>query len=372
MASPHSDFLHHFSVIRDPRIDRTKLHPLNNILFIALCAVISGAESWGEMETFGENKKVWLSKYLDLAHGIPSHDTFARVFAQLDPREFQKGFLSWIQSVYQKTQGEIISIDGKTLRRSHDASKAQEPLHLISAWADANHLVLGQLKSEGKTNEILSIPKLLDILDLTGCIVTLDAMGTQKEIARKIQDKKADYVLALKANHGLLPQDVQHYWLDPSLPASEYDLYETTEKDHGRIEIRRYKITSAISWLQPRTDWAGLKSIGIVESQRIFKNHSTTETRFFLTTLKSNAKEFAKAVRAHWEIENTLHWSLDVCFREDQSRARIKFSAENFAALRRLALNILKKETSSKSSLNVKRLQAALNDAYLDSLLSIN
>ncbi len=364
------DFIRHFSVIEDPRIDRTKLHPLENILFIALCAVLAGADSWVEMEAFGEAKKEWLAKYLNLSNGIPSHDTFARVFAQLDPNEFQKSFLSWIQSVYQKTNGEIISIDGKTLRRSHHHSK--EPLHLISAWAHTNHLVLGQLKSEGHANEIYSIPKLLDILDLQGCIVTLDAMGTQKTIAKTIRDKKADYVLALKANHGLLYQDLQQYWSDPNLPAAEYDFYETTEKDHGRLEIRKYKITSQISWLAPRQDWAGLQSIAVVESQRTFNNTTVSETRFFLTTLKPNAKQLSKAIRAHWDIENKLHWSLDVCFHEDQSRARIKFSAENFARLRRLALNILKKDSSSKNSLRVKRLQAALTDSYLDVLLSKN
>jgi predicted transposase YbfD/YdcC len=372
MDRPAQDFIRHFRVIQDPRIERTKLHPLENILFISLCAVLSGADSWVEMQTFGEAKKEWLAKYLNLSNGIPSHDTFARVFAQLSPDEFQKGFLSWIQNVYQKTQGEIISIDGKTLRRSHNHSTAQEPLHLISAWAHANHLVMGQLKSQGHANEILSIPKLLEILDLHGCIVTLDAMGTQKTIAKAICDKKADYVLALKANHGLLYQELLQYWKDPLLPAHEYHCYETTEKDHGRLEIRRYKITSQIDWLSVRKDWAGLQSIAVVESQRTIRNQTTTETRLYLTSLKPNAKELAKAIRAHWDIENKLHWSLDVCFREDQSRARIKFSAENFARLRRLALNILKKDTLSKKSLRVKRLQAALNDTYLDSLLSKN
>lgn len=368
---PH-DFVTHFSIIRDPRVERRKLHRLETILFIALCGVLSGAESWVEIEEFGEAKKDWLAKYVDLSNGIPSHDTFGRVFAQLDPKEFEKGFMSWVQGVYQKTEGEIIAIDGKTLRGTQQKAHFRGPLHLVSAWAQANHLLLGQVKTEDKSNEIEAVPRLLEILDLKGCIVTLDAMGCQRDLAQAIRAKGADYVLALKGNQGTLHEDVKQYWEDPALPQEEYEQYETIEKGHGRIETRRYRITSKISWLEPRLDWEGLQSIGMVESERVVGEAKTLESRYYLTSLKPDPKEFARAIRAHWEIENKVHWCLDVSFREDHSRARIKHAAQNLALLRRLALNLLRKDSTSKKSLNVKRHLAAWNPHYLESLLAKN
>ena len=372
MSGLAKDFVSHFSVIRDPRIERNKRHKLESILFIALCSVLSHVESWEGMEEFGEARREWLSKYVDLSNGIPSADTFGRVFAQLSPQEFEKGFLSWIRGVYEKTEGEVIAIDGKTLRGSRHTSIGQSPLHLVSAWASANRLLLGQVETEDKSNEIEAIPRLLAILDLKGCIVTIDAMGCQSEIAKKIQEKGSDYVLALKGNQGTLHEDVKQYWEDPELPKKEYDEYETTEKGHGRIEVRRCRVTDQIQWLEPRKEWMGLRSIVEIESQRRKGEQNTVERRYYLTSLKADAREVAKAIRVHWEIENKVHWCLDVTFREDQSTVRIKQAARNFALLRRLAMNMLRKDTSTKRSLNLKRHRAALKPEYLELVLAIN
>jgi len=356
-------------VIKDPRIDRTKRHPLVSVLFIGISAVLCGAETWEQMEDFGDERKAWLEQYVALPHGIPSHDTFGRVFAQIDSKAFQESFLGWIKLVSMKMPGQIISIDGKTLRRSHDRAKGKEALHLVSAWACANHLVLGQVQTDEKSNEITAIPELLKLLDLCGSIVTVDAMGTQKDIAEEIQNKKADYVMALKGNHELLHNEVKTYWGDPQLPQTEYQSFETVDKGHGRMEIRRYRISDQIQWLEPRMKWKGLKTIGMVESERTIQEQTTIERRYYLSSLKADAKEFARAVREHWSIENQLHWSLDVSFREDQCRVRIQKAAENFALLRRMALHILKQDKTQNKSINRKRWLAAMNPDYLRLLL---
>lgn len=362
------DFFSHFRIVRDPRIERTKKHPLESILFIAMCGVICGADSWIEIEQFGEDKEEWLRRYIDLPHGIPSHDTFGRVFALLDPEEFQKCFLSWVRSIYQRTQREVIAIDGKTLRRSHDRRNGIEALHLVHAWASENHLMLGAVKAEGDSNEIPAIPKLLKLLELKGAIVTLDAMGTQREIAQGIVERKADYVMALKGNQGLLHEDVRLYWEDEAL-RKEADCYEVVEKGHGRIEQRKYWMSSEIDWLEPKADWAGLKSIGMVEAQRTVEGQTTMEQRYYLSSLKADARELAKAVRSHWTIENGLHWVLDIAFREDECRVRQGHAAQNFALLRRLAVNLLKKETAAKVGIKAKRLKAGWGSAYLEKVL---
>lgn len=356
-------------VIKDPRVDRTKRHPLVSVLFIGICSVLCGAETWEEMEDFGHERKKWLEQYVELPHGIPSHDTFGRVFAQIDSKAFQESFLGWVRLVNLKMEGRIISIDGKTLRRSHDKAKGRKALHLVSAWASANHLVLGQVKTDDKSNEITAIPELLKLLDLCGSIVTVDAMGTQKEIAEEIQNKKGDYVMALKGNHELLHDEVKAYWQDPQLPNSEYQSFETADKGHGRMEVRRYRISDRIEWLTPKAEWKGLKTIGVVESERIIGEQKTIEQRYYLSSLKADAQEFARAVREHWGIENQLHWSLDVSFREDQCRVRIQKAAENFALLRRMALHILKQDKTQNKSINRKRLLAAMNLDYLGLLL---
>ena len=356
-------------VIKDPRIDRTKRHPLVSVLFIGICSVLCGAESWEQMEDFGHQRKDWLEQYVQLPHGVPSHDTFGRVFAQINSKAFQESFLRWVKLVTVKIPRQIIAIDGKTLRRSHDKARGKKALHLVSAWACANHLVLGQVKTDEKSNEITAIPELLKLLDLCGSIVTVDAMGTQKEIAEEIQDKKADYVMALKGNHELLHNEVKTYWEDPQLPESEYQSFETVDKGHGRMEIRRYRISDHLEWLEPKTEWKGLKTIGMVESERMVGEQKTVERRYYLSSLKADAKEFARSVREHWSIENQLHWSLDVSFREDQCRVRIQKAAENFALLRRMALHILKQDKTQNKSINRKRLLAAMNPDYLRLLL---
>jgi predicted transposase YbfD/YdcC len=365
-----NEFLKHFSVIRDPRRDRSKKHPLETILFIAICAVICGAEGWEQIEAYGKEKEEWLRQYVDLTHGIPSHDTIARVFALMNPKEFGEGFLSWIQTLYQKTQREIIAIDGKSSRRSHNRKNGQNPLHLVSAWASENGISLGQVKTEDKSNEITVIPKLLKTLALKGCIVTIDAMGAQKKITQQIEKQKGDYVVSLKGNHELLHEDIKTYWEDPKLPDSEYQSYQTVEKGHGRIEEREYRISSEIDWLAPKKEWAGFKSIGMVEAKRTVDGSVSIERRYYLTSLQTNVKEFARAVRAHWGIENSCHWVLDFTFREDESRIRVGHAAENFSLLRRIALNTLKKDKASKGSVKAKRLKTGWNNNYLAAVLA--
>ncbi len=372
MDEAAKDFVGHFSIVRDPRIERNKLHKLESILFIAICAVLSGAESWADMEEFGEVRKAWLSQHVDLTNGIPSHDTFGRLFSQLSPKEFEKSFLSWIQGVYRKTEGEVIAIDGKTLRGSKQPRRGKEPLHLVSAWASANSLLLGQVETDETSNEIEAVPRLLEILDLKGCIVTIDAMGCQTEIAERIQDKKADYVVALKGNQGTLHEDVKSYWEDSKLPREEYDEYETVEKGHGRIETRKYRVTEKIEWLAPRNNWKGLRSIVMVEHQREMGYHKSVERRYYLTSLKAQARGVAKAIRTHWEIESKVHWCLDVTFREDQSTVRVREAARNFALLRRLALNMLRKDVATKKSIRMKRHLAGWDPKYLELVLAIN
>lgn len=368
-ATNHAGLVGCLSVIKDPRIDRTKRHPLVSVLFIGICSVLCGAESWEQMEDFGNVREEWLKGYVELPHGVPSHDTFGRVFSQIDSKAFHESFLGWVKLVSLKMPGQIISIDGKTLRRSHDRAHGKEALHLVSAWAGANHLVLGQVKTADKSNEITAIPELLKLLDLCGSIVTVDAMGTQKEIAEEIQNKKADYVMALKGNQGLLHDEVKTYWEDPNLPETEYQAFETADKGHGRYEVRRYRISSEIRWLTVREDWKGLQSIGMVESERVIRGQTTFERRYYLSSMKADAKEFARAVREHWSIENQLHWSLDVSFREDQCRIRVQKAAENFALLRRMALHILKQDKTQNRSINRKRWLAAMRPDYLSVLL---
>jgi len=371
MEGNDGDFINYFSIIRDPRIDRTKRHPLQTILFTAICAVISGAEHWVEMEQFAKEKQAWLSQYVDFPHGIPSHDTFGRVFALLNSKEFQRGFLNWTEVIHTKTEGEVIAIDGKTIRRSHDRSNGKEALHLVHAWASENHVLLGEIETDTKSNEITAIPKLLKLLDVKGCIVTIDAMGCQKKIAAEIIQQGGDYVLALKGNQETLHEEVKLYWKDETLK-QEAAVYETVEKDHGRIEKRTYRITSDIDWMDAKSEWTNLKSIGMVESERIIAEQSGTEQRYYLTSLEANAEEFARAVRAHWGVENGLHWVLDICFREDECRVRQGHAAENFALLRRMALNLLKTDKTSKVGIKARRLKAGWSTRYLESVLRRN
>ena len=327
----------YFESITDPREAGKVEHSLLEMVAMTVCAVVSGCEYWEDIVDFCNVKALWFKEKLgmELKNGVASHDTFQRVFQLIDPAEFERCFLNWIGAIAQKTDGEIVSIDGKTACGSRDAkSKA---LHLVSAWGSVNQLVLGQVKTDEKSNEITAIPTLLELLELKGCIVTIDAMGTQKDIAEKIVAKEADYVLALKGNQTLLHEDVALYF-EKLHKANDF---ATLEKGHGRIEKREYFLETDIGWLPQRLDWKGLQAIGAVRSRVEERGVLREETRYFITTL-TDAETFARAVRSHWGVENSLHWVLDVVFHEDANRTRKDNSAENFAVVRRIALNILK------------------------------
>jgi predicted transposase YbfD/YdcC len=362
----------HFAELTDPRVDRAKLHPLLDILVIAICAVICGADSWVEMEAYGRAKAEWLKQFLALPHGIPSHDTFARVLARLKPDELQRCFLTWMRAVSELTQGEVVAIDGKTLRRSFDRATGKGAIHMVSAWATANRLVLGQQKVDEKSNEITAIPALLRLLELEGCIVTIDAMGCQKEIARAIVEQGADYVLALKGNQGVMHGEVELFFTGARPQAFWHMPYQehcTVDGEHGRIEVRRYWLVSEIDWLAEARAWPGLRSFGLVEAERSVGAVTTIERRYYVTSLSGDAQQFAHAVRSHWGIENGLHWVLDVAFREDESRVRRDHGAQNFAMLRHLALSLLRQEKTARGGIKVKRLKAGWNDTYLTKVL---
>lgn len=364
---PSVALVEHFASVPDPRIERHRWHKLSDILVIAVCAVLCGAESYPAMEDFGQERETWLRQFLELPGGIPSHDTFNRVLRVLDPEEFEGCFLRWMQAVAAVTQGEVVAIDGKALRRSFKRGTAKRAIHMVSAWATENGVVLGQRKVNTKSNEITAIPALLELLALKGCIVTIDAMGCQRAIAQTIVEQGAAYVLALKGNQPTLEHAVEQFFITgPQAEAhrttSAY--HEQTEQGHGRVETRCGWISAELPAEVTAAAWPGLRSIGMVQATRTVAGESSIEHRFYLSSLPPDAEPFAQAVRKHWGIENQLHWSLDVTFREDQSRLRMGHGAENFAVLRHLALNLLRQEPSAKS-LPRKRLACALNPDYL-------
>jgi predicted transposase YbfD/YdcC len=368
MADQELSLAHHFAGLTDPRVDRTRLHDLLDIVTIAICAVVAGAESWDDIEDFGHAKHGWLRAFLDLPNGIPSHDTFRRVFERLDPDEFQRGFLGWIEALHEATERQVIAIDGKTLRRSFDRAKGRSALHLVHAWATANHLLLGQVAVDEKSNEITAIPKLLKMLEISGAVVTIDAMGCQKEIARTIRGRKADYLLALKANHEHLYGQVVAFFdgaCARGMKGGDIRYHREWSEGHGRTEARRCWATSELDWLEGREEWKDLKSVAMVEAERFVGDSLSVETRYYLSSLPNDAGLLNGAARSHWAVENSLHWVLDVTFDEDRSRIKKENAPENFGLLRRLALCLLKKEATSKRSIKGKRLQAGWDDAYL-------
>ncbi len=370
--TPATTIQEYFAEVTDPRVERTRLHLLMDILVIAICAVICGADSWVEREAYGNDKEAWLRQFLALPNGIPSHDTFGRVFARLKPEELQRCFLRWIQAVREVTHGEVVAIDGKTLRRSFDRAAGKGAIHMVSAWASANRVVLGQQQVDEKSNEITAIPALLRLLEVKGCIVTIDAMGCQKAIARTIVEQEADYVLALKANHGFLYDEVQRFfrWAQRRQFADiPHQYYHTVDGEHGRIEDRRYWLVSELDWLAEKKKWVGLRSIGMVERRRTVAGETMVEEHYYLTSLEGDGQQFGQAVRTHWSIENGLHWVLDVVFQEDQSRLRRDQAAQNFVVLRHLALSLLRQETTCPNGIKVKRLKAAWDNEYLARVL---
>lgn len=357
--------------IEDPRKERTRLHKLEDILVIAICALLCGAESFEDMEIFGEAKEEWFGTFLELPNGIPSHDTFGRVFAAMDPEKFLEAFMRWTQSLREALSGEVVSIDGKALRRAID--KGQSPKVIVSAWAAGSGLVLGQRKVEDKSNEITAVPELLRSLELAGCIVTLDAMGCQKQIAREVIESDADYVLALKGNQGTAHEEIRTF-LDDAIARKDPSLayWESVEKGHGRIETRRYWQSDRLAWFGDKAAWDSLRSVGVVEATREIDGKISTERRYYLSSLTLDAQRFGHAVRSHWGVENQLHWVLDVVFNEDQSRARAKHAGENLATLRRWSLNLLKADKLlAKRSLKGRRKNAGWDNSYLLHLLGI-
>ena len=356
----------YFSKIDDHRIERTRYHLLEDIIFITIAAVICGAETWNDIENYGNSKKLWLILYLELPNGIPSHDTFNRFFAALDPDKFESCFLEWIKSVANLTDGEIVSIDGKTVRGSRGKG-AKSAIHMVGAWANANQLSLGQVKVNDKSNEITAIPRLLEVLALKGCIVTIDAMGCQTAIVEKIVEKEADYIIAVKGNQGSLEQEIQ----DTILLEKPVSVWEDIDYGHGRIETRKCSVYTNLSHIEIPGRWKKLQCIVKVEANRHFKatGIDQNECRTYITSLNPNAEKIGRGIRAHWGIENSLHWTLDVAFNEDKSRKRIGNAAENFSIINRIALNLVKNEKSKKRSVKGKRLDAGWNNDYLIRIL---
>ncbi len=369
------DFKDSFENIEDFRQEKKVRHSLIEILFIAVVASIANANTWIEIGAFAEVKEEWLKKYISLENGIPSHDTFQRVFEHIDAKAFNKAFMNWTNKLSDHTDGRIIAIDGKTVRKSFDGEKS--PIHLVNAWVDENDMILGQVKTNSKSNEITAIPELLDLLFLKDSIVTIDAMGTQKKIAEKIVKKKGDYVLALKGNQGIFHKEVQEF-MEDGLASNFKDIKcskkTTLEKDHGRIETREYFQTNNIDWFIVSSKWKGLTSIGMVRRTVIKNAKETVEVSYYISSLETPTDDecdlFAKAVRKHWGVES-CHWMLDVVFREDESLVRKNNGAENLYMIRKIAMNILKKEIPSvkKMSKNMKRFKAAMDEKFLETII---
>lgn len=365
--------LEYFADLPDPRIDRCKDHALSDILAIALLATLCGAEHFTEMEAFGRAKEAWLKTFLPLKNGIPAHDTFARVFAVLKPQAFHECFLRWVQELRTVTEDEYVGVDGKTLRRAHRRGTGVKPLHLVQAWAVRNRLVLGQLKVDQKSNEMKAVPELLWMLVLKGCIVTVDALNTQKDIAHEIRAQEADYVLALKENHPTLCHEVRGVFeAVREVPKTDQTVSrsESVERQHGRTETRRCWSVAAPEWLTGFAEWRDLRSIVMVEAVRTVATKTSTAQRYYLSSLAPDAARAAAAIRAHWGVENSLHWVLDVAFREDDSRVCTGYAAENLALARKITHNLMQQEKTDKRGVKSKRLRAGWDEKYLLSVLN--
>lgn len=361
----------YFRRLPDPRVNRRKLHLLLDVITIAVCAVIAGANTWTDIETFGRNRKDWLKRFLQLPNGIPSHDTFERVLDRIDPQAFQRCLVAWLHQIGAGLGIKHIAIDGKTLRHSGGGSSPLRQLHLVSAWAVEAELFLGQVATEEKSNEITAIPRLLELLDLNGALVTIDAMGCQKEIAKKVVERGGDYLLTVKDNQEHLREDIESCFAQAEAANYEgvdYDWHQTEATGHGRQEKRTCEVIHAPAGVRGEKDWPELKTIGICTNERTINGKTSLELRLFISSKAASAKHLGEALRSHWGIENGLHWQLDVTFREDDSRICRRHGAENFASLRRLALMILKHH-GSKGSIRSKRYRATLSETFLEELL---
>jgi len=377
-----TDLRSHFAELEDPREGNALLHRLDEILIIAICAIICGANCWSEVEAFGRAKEAWLRTFLVLEHGIPSHDTFGRVFRHLNPAVFESCFCHWTHAIWERLAGEVIPVDGKCLRGSHDAGSGKQAIYIVSAWANANRLVLGQRKVAEKSNEITAIPELLRTLDVAGCIVSIDAMGTQKTIAQQIVTQGGEYMLALKENQPHLLEDVQSLFLWADKIAYEdlrHAYTQTVNKGHGRIETRECWTISdpaGLALLADRAAWANLRTVVRIRARRQVGEQCTVEERFYISSMEDvgarTATRALDATRSHWGIENRLHWILDVAFREDECRVRKDHGDENLAVLRHISLNILQRDTTTRIGVHGKRLKAAWDTDYLEKLLRLS
>ena len=366
-------FINHFGNIEDPRRQAGLRHPLIEILFVAICAIIAGADDWAAIERFGKAKLSWFRRFLTLKHGIPSHDTFGDVFGVLNPDQFAEAFISWMKMI--AAVSEVIALDGKTIRHSFDTSLGQSAIHMVSAWCARNHLVLGQVKVDDKSNEITALPQLLQLLIIKGCLVTIDAMGCQTEIAEQIIAQGGDYLLAVKQNQGHLYEDIVHLFKHATVEnfAQEgFDQQRTVDKQHGRLEIRHCQLISQPAWLdylRGRSKWKALHCVVKIQAERHINGKKSQETRYYICSRAASAAKLLEAVRAHWGIENKVHWVLDVVFDEDASRARTGHAQQNLATLRRLAINMLNQEKTRQDSLKGKRQMAGWDESYLERIV---
>jgi predicted transposase YbfD/YdcC len=366
--TPIGTLVDYFSDVEDPRSDN-KRHLLLDIIVIAICAAICDANTWTDVELFGNAKEQWFRTFLELPHGIPSHDTFSRVFGLIDAEQFQARFRDWIAAVEERTKGEIIALDGKQLRRSHDKAEGKKAIYMVSAWASENSLVLGQRKVDDRSNEITAVPQLLEMLEVAGCIVTTDAMNCQTETAEKVIENDADYVFVVKDNQPRLLEAIRGLFDDPDeMRWVDTDYDRTVDGNHGRIETRQCWTTSDpeyLAYIASFAEWPGLQSIGMIEAKRRTKKGTSVKRRYFISSLASNATQLLHAVRTYWGIENKLHWVLDLAFREDESRIRKGNGPQNSAVLRHIALNLLRREDTAKISIRAKRKKAGWDNDYL-------